>query len=72
MSTNELRQAYQAVFLREFRGEITREQRIAMILALRPATKLSFRAARRRRQRAAALAIEITEEVHTSQGGRWQ
>ena len=72
MSTNELRQAYQAVFLREFRGEITREQRIAMILALRPATKLSFERRDAVANEAAALAIEITEEVHTSQGGRWQ
>jgi hypothetical protein len=33
--TNALREAYQAILLQELRGEITREERVARIIALR-------------------------------------
>ena len=71
----ELRKAYEAIFLLSQRGEITREERNARIVALRDssaAAGLSFEQRNAIANEAVERAAEITDEVWFSQSGRWQ
>jgi hypothetical protein len=72
----ELQNAYEAIMLLSLRGEITREERNARIVALRDAPAAAGMSREQREaiaNKAVARAAEIFDEVHFSpSGGRWQ
>jgi hypothetical protein len=71
----ELRKAYEEIMLLSLRGKITREERIARIIALRDspaAIGLSFEERDAIANEAVERAIEIIDEVYFSQSGKWQ
>ena len=70
----ELQKAYEAIFLGEMRHEITRDERITQIIALREvaAAGLSFKQRMAIANEAVERAAEITDEVYFSTSGRWQ
>ena len=70
----ELRNAYEAIALRYFRHEITREQRNAMVIALRDspaAAGLTFEQRDAIANEASKRAADIIDEVYFSNSGRW-
>lgn len=71
----ELTQAYEAIFLAEFRGQIDRTERIARIIALRDsplAADFSFEERDAIASEAVESAVEITDDVYFSASGKWQ
>jgi hypothetical protein len=71
----ELKQAYEAIFLTEFRGQIDRTERIARVIALRDsplAAGFSFEERDAIANKAVESAAEITDDVHFSASGKWQ
>ena len=71
-----LRDAYEAIFLRSLRREITREQRNAMVVALRDtpmAAGLTFAQRDAIANEAVRRAAEIMDQVYfEGGGGKWQ
>jgi hypothetical protein len=71
-----LRDAYEAIFLRYLRGEITREQRNAMVVALRDtpmAAGLTFAQRDAIANEAVEQVMEIMDQVYfEGGGGKWQ
>jgi hypothetical protein len=72
--TDELFEAYKAIFLKSLRGVISREERDAQIVALRPmAAGLSHKQRDAIANKAVEAAAEIIDEVYFSpSGGKWQ
>ena len=72
----ELQRAYAAIFLAEFRKEITREERVARVVALRDsphAAGMTFSQRNAIAVKATRDAIKIIDEVWFSPSkGRWQ
>jgi hypothetical protein len=70
----ELQNAYEAIFLKEYRGEIDREERNARIVALREtlAAGLTFDQRNAIANKAVYSVAEISDEVNATPGGKWQ
>jgi hypothetical protein len=71
---SELQNAYLAIFLKEYRGEIDRAERIVRIVALREtlAADLTFDQRNAIANKAAYSLAEISDEVNATPGGKWQ
>ena len=75
MSSKELLGAYETIMLLSMKGNITREEHNARIVALRdsPLAKgLTFKQRDALATKAAKRAAEIIDEVYFSESGTWQ